>query len=227
MLPTVPGQTATVFVAFAITGFSPSQIKVGNVISVPPPATELISPATNAAPKAAAEWTRSSAGKLQLTSCGALRPSFRSERKPRDQRSVARNLCPGESGRNRVHEPETGSGIAVRRASLNRLGISRGRVAPISTVEHVGQLEPDIQASPLLKAPRASEIHIFARTPLCAVIAVIGGGISELPGRRIDPGCRVQCERFVRIIAVAVQIHRVERLSWHAVRECRLEYLAA
>ncbi len=45
---------ATVFVAFAMTDGKPSHMSVGNEISVPPPATELIAPATNAAPAAAA-----------------------------------------------------------------------------------------------------------------------------------------------------------------------------
>jgi uncharacterized protein GlcG (DUF336 family) len=53
MVPTVPGQIATVLVALALMEGSPSQIKVGNVISVPPPATELMVPATKAAPNAA------------------------------------------------------------------------------------------------------------------------------------------------------------------------------
>ena len=52
MVPTVPGQMATVLVAFALMEGSPSQINVGNVSSVPPPATELMAPATKAAPNA-------------------------------------------------------------------------------------------------------------------------------------------------------------------------------
>ena len=59
MLPTVPGQIATVLVALAVTEFSPSQISAGKEISVPPPATELMAPARNAAPKATAACVRS------------------------------------------------------------------------------------------------------------------------------------------------------------------------
>ena len=55
MLPNDPGQMATVLVALAITDGSPSQIREGNVTSVPPPATELMAPAMNAAPNATAE----------------------------------------------------------------------------------------------------------------------------------------------------------------------------
>ena len=55
-LPTVPGQIATVLVALAVTESSPSQINVGNDTSVPPPATELIAPARNAAANAPAAW---------------------------------------------------------------------------------------------------------------------------------------------------------------------------
>ena len=53
MLPTVPGQIATVLVALAVTEFKPSQISAGKESSVPPPATELIAPARNADPNAA------------------------------------------------------------------------------------------------------------------------------------------------------------------------------
>jgi hypothetical protein len=59
MLPTVPGQIATVLVAFAVTEFSPSQINAGKEISVPPPATELTAPAKKAAPKPTAACVRS------------------------------------------------------------------------------------------------------------------------------------------------------------------------
>src|SRR6202790_4063251 len=55
---------ATVLVALAVTELSPSQMSVGNVMSVPPPATELITPARKAAPNAAAAWIQSSAGKI-------------------------------------------------------------------------------------------------------------------------------------------------------------------
>jgi hypothetical protein len=45
---------ATVLVAFAATEFRPSQINVGKDTKVPPPATELIAPATKAEAKATA-----------------------------------------------------------------------------------------------------------------------------------------------------------------------------
>lgn len=45
---------ATVLVAFATIDGKPSHIKVGKEIKVPPPATELIAPAINAAPAAVA-----------------------------------------------------------------------------------------------------------------------------------------------------------------------------
>jgi len=52
MVPTVPGHIATVLVALALMDGNPSQIKVGKVSNVPPPATELMAPATKADPKA-------------------------------------------------------------------------------------------------------------------------------------------------------------------------------
>ena len=56
MVPTVPGQMATVLVALALMEGSPIQINVGNVRSVPPPATELMVPARKAEPKAASAF---------------------------------------------------------------------------------------------------------------------------------------------------------------------------
>src|SRR5437763_8030451 len=55
MPPRVAGQIATVLVAFAVTGDSPSQISVGKDTKVPPPATALIIPAVKPAPKDRAE----------------------------------------------------------------------------------------------------------------------------------------------------------------------------
>jgi hypothetical protein len=54
ILPSDPGQIATVLVAFAVIEGSPSQMSVGNETSVPPPATELIAPARNEAIQASA-----------------------------------------------------------------------------------------------------------------------------------------------------------------------------
>jgi cell division ATPase FtsA len=58
MLPTAPGQSATVLVALAMSGDRPSQTMAGNVTSVPPPATEL-----TALPTAAARKMRMNDGK--------------------------------------------------------------------------------------------------------------------------------------------------------------------
>ena len=46
-----PGHSETVLVALASTGFIPVQTSAGNVISVPPPETELTAPPMNAATK--------------------------------------------------------------------------------------------------------------------------------------------------------------------------------
>jgi hypothetical protein len=50
---------ATVLVALAVTESRPSQTRVGKETSVPPPATELMAPARNAAPNALAAWRMS------------------------------------------------------------------------------------------------------------------------------------------------------------------------
>lgn len=57
MLPTAPGHSATVLVAFATSRGTPSQTMAGNVTSVPPPATEL-----TALPVAAARKMRMNVG---------------------------------------------------------------------------------------------------------------------------------------------------------------------
>src|SRR3954468_16548519 len=45
MLPSEPGQSATVLVALAVSGGTPSPMSAGKVSSVPPPAIALIAPA--------------------------------------------------------------------------------------------------------------------------------------------------------------------------------------
>src|SRR5215204_5574332 len=49
MLPNDPGHSATVLVALAEIGGTPSQTIAGNVMSVPPPAIELTAPPISAA----------------------------------------------------------------------------------------------------------------------------------------------------------------------------------
>jgi hypothetical protein len=44
-----PGQSATVFVTFAITGGTPTAVNMGKVMSVPPPAIEFTNPPPTAA----------------------------------------------------------------------------------------------------------------------------------------------------------------------------------
>ena len=61
MLPSDPGQIATVLVAFAITDGSPIDTSAGNDRRVPPPATELMAPARNAATNATT-WPMDMAG---------------------------------------------------------------------------------------------------------------------------------------------------------------------
>ena len=53
---------AMVLVVLAVTDGSPSQIKVGKVTRVPPPAMEFIAPARKAEPNAAKEWINCGAG---------------------------------------------------------------------------------------------------------------------------------------------------------------------
>jgi hypothetical protein len=50
----VPGHSATVLVAFARMGFVPVKSRAGNVMKLPPPATELTRPAASAAKKRSA-----------------------------------------------------------------------------------------------------------------------------------------------------------------------------
>ena len=64
MLPSEPGQIATVLVALAVIDGSPSQTSAGKEINVPPPATELIPPARKAA--AAAIMTRKNSVDVML-----------------------------------------------------------------------------------------------------------------------------------------------------------------
>src|SRR3712207_1661316 len=67
MLPSAPGQSATVLVALATIGGIPSPTRAGKVSSVPPPAIELTAPATAEARttsgrRSAAERSRAGSG---------------------------------------------------------------------------------------------------------------------------------------------------------------------
>src|SRR5271168_2148920 len=58
MLATVPGQTAAVFVAFAGIGGIPTNSSAGKERKLPPPATELITPAKKAAINRKQAWPK-------------------------------------------------------------------------------------------------------------------------------------------------------------------------
>src|SRR3989442_7599659 len=55
--PKNPGQSATVFVAFATLGLRPSHINKGKEMSVPPPAIEFMPPATQAPANKIVQWS--------------------------------------------------------------------------------------------------------------------------------------------------------------------------
>ena len=61
MLPTAPGQSATVLVALAVRAGTPRPMRAGKVSSVPPPATELTAPPAAAATTISARRVRSAA----------------------------------------------------------------------------------------------------------------------------------------------------------------------
>ena len=58
MLATCPGHSATVLVAFALTGGMPMNSSVGNVTKLPPPATALMAPASSAAKNRMVAWEK-------------------------------------------------------------------------------------------------------------------------------------------------------------------------
>jgi hypothetical protein len=62
MLPTVPGHNATVLVALAVIGGTPSHMSAGNVSRVPPPAIELTAPPAAAAATMRARWEADAIG---------------------------------------------------------------------------------------------------------------------------------------------------------------------
>src|SRR5207249_2423306 len=107
---------------------------------------------------------------------------------------------------------ETRSDIAVRLIHLLQLGIHESdsrRIAPVGTVEYIGELHPDAQGLLALGADfeRAADIQVFHWAALAAVIAIVRGGAAELPRWRIHPRILVQDERLVWIVAVAVEVN--------------------
>src|SRR6266550_755544 len=119
MLPTSPGHMATVLVAFAVTEDSPSQISVGKVTSVPPPATELMAPARNAAPNAGAACKKSRVKLLNQFLSPSKYTSDRGAGSPTCQGAVGAELgrsgtCPTAQARSNICADEIGTRFSRR-----------------------------------------------------------------------------------------------------------------
>ncbi len=132
--------------------------------------------------------------------------------------------------------PELGAGsvtvdVAVTargepiQCSLGPKWAGRGWIVQVGPIENVIELHPNVQAHSFPDPEDSAEIHVFLRMPLISKIAVKLGGIAELTIRGIGPCILVKHKGGRWIIAVAVEIDIVERLSRNAVHQCRLEQL--
>src|SRR4030095_4906586 len=101
-----------------------------------------------------------------------------------------------------------------------------GWISPVRAVEHVGDFHPDTQTHAFLQPEGPSQVHVFHRTPLASIIAVISGRRTELADGRVFPRIGIQDKCLVGIVAMAVEIHCERVYSRFAVREtCSLEQI--
>src|SRR5262249_7738306 len=145
------------------------------------------------------------------------------ESKMSNDETIPWHVATSEARRNGVHISEPRSRISVRESGLRRLSVRGAGIAPEAAVKHIRELKTKIERVPFFYTPCPADIHVFCWTPLGAIVAIISCRSAELAGGRINPCGRIQGERFVRIVAVAVKVHGEQRLSRNPVCQCVLE----
>ena len=110
-----------------------------------------------------------------------------------------------------------------RVAGLSRLGVGRSWIANEGTIEYVLEIGSNVQSDPFLDSEDPSDTHGFRRTPLLPVVVVVRGPGAILADRRVDPSFRIQHKGLVRVVAVAIEIHREKRLTRNTVGVSVLE----
>ena len=140
----------------------------------------------------------------------------------------------------RVNESEAGgqrvriSGAACVEASTgthrwsSRIGgrriepgdIHKCRIRQIQAVENVLELRPDVEVCPFAEqAEIPTETQRFRRLPLPAEVIVVGGGRSELAGRRIRPRGWIQHELRGGVEALAIGVEQKQILALDPIPE--------
>src|SRR5215469_15657061 len=145
------------------------------------------------------------------------------ECKPSNDKAIPRHVATSEARRNGVHISEARSRISVGESRLRRLRIRGARITPEATVENIRELKPKIERILFFYTPCPADVHVFCRTPLGAIVSIISCRSAKLASGRIAPCGRIQSERFVWIVAVAVKVHGERRLSRNPVCQRVLE----
>src|SRR5207248_3482148 len=144
------GQSATVLVALATSGVTPSATIAGNVSSVPPPAMAFTAPATRAA-TSASDKRRIVTPIVYVSGTHESRPSCPAARRLQHPRARARPPRParavGDGGRRRRLRLADGFPLGRRRHHRRSRGPrvpgrDHGSVAGISVREDVRRLAP-------------------------------------------------------------------------------------
>jgi hypothetical protein len=109
----------------------------------------------------------------------------------------------------RVDEAVAGGISAVRQLRSYRTRIGRRQHRGVhcvrQPVEYVRELSANLQVHALFNPEDASEIHVFCRYALIAVVVVVGRSRSKGSRRRAGPCLRVQHQSSGRIITPAIQ----------------------
>jgi hypothetical protein len=102
------------------------------------------------------------------------------ERKPGDKHTTARRdihdrgrYPTGLCGAVDIAEPARDSAVRIPRHRRFRIGIYW--IVDAGAIEHIGKLDPQIQAGAFLDPKRSAEIEVFLRPALFTVVVVIRG----------------------------------------------------
>src|ERR1019366_3848166 len=128
-----------------------------------------------------------------------------------NDRALPRQRDSGSGNRpdRRADPAEARRRLTLRVTRLRRLSIrhsSSRRIVISGAIENVGELRADIQRDSLVDTEYPSRRHILHGTAHIPVIVVIGSRSAELTSGRGGPCGRIQNERRVGIVAMAVDV---------------------
>src|SRR5579871_1142023 len=100
--------------------------------------------------------------------------------------------------------------------------VRKCRILHARSVKNVAEFRADVQSGTFLDSERPPERQVLDGTALKTIVVIVSSRGTPLARGRLLPCVLIEHEGFIGVIAMAIDIDRVQGHAGLAVRECRL-----